>query len=506
MDAGFSCGTVLNPETRTELEKTYGLLHFPVIVITVTLAMHTAETTQTQKTKTRKWIWLLFQQTSSQKLLRRSKTSERRNTMKLRITNFTTLLLIAVILLDGCSGCGQKTALKGIEPQEDYNNQSKYGPVAANTREPVELPPFPEPSFERLIEQFKADVAANRGNPEMLKRKKEAIADPDLLSEPYFQVPVLASPDLELKAANYYDDKIKILPHDQKGEPYLMRPHNGPEIEFTGKIYYTTKEQEERQRAIPRTLPSDERNRQWYEIEFEGINTFTAAKYLSQQGARIAQSIGLEYAERAMREHPDSVEAMFIWTQCLPSEQRIAAYRQLLSKFPNAAFAHENIAYYYYYYEDDPAIALAHIRKACQLDSRIAKKNTLLALCYKKLGEWEKSVAAYQGLSHISFRDKPFLRGAQHEIEKQYDEQFTRLTKIAAPYRAHLSKIINEHAGSIELLNQENIDELLQLNPDLTPTQVILLKGLAGSITWQEAIKKIDAIQHKTRIPEEDKQ
>ena len=424
--------------------------------------------------------------------------------MKLRITYFTTLLLIAVILLDGCSGCGQKTALKGIEPQEDYNNQSKYGPVAANTREPAKLEPYPEPSFERLIEQFKADVAANRGNPEMLKRKKEVIADPDQLW--IIQVPMSTSSSPELKAANYYDDKIKILRHDQKGKPYLMRPHNGPEIEFTGKIYYTTKEQEERQMAIPRSLPSDERNRQWYEIEFEGINTFTAAKYLSQQGARIAQSIGLEYAERAMREHPDSVEAMFIWTQCHPSEQRIAAYRQLLSKFPNAAFAHENIAYYYYYDEDDPAIALAHIRKACQLDNRIAKKNTLLALCYKKLGEWEKSVAAYQGLSHISFRDEPFLRGAQHEIEKQYDEQLTRLTKIAAPYRAHLSKIINEHAGSIEQLNQENIDELLQLNPDLTPTQVILLKGLAGSITWQEALKKIDAIQNKTRIPEKDKQ
>ena len=139
-------------------------------------------------------------------------------------------------------------------------------------------------------------------------------------------------------------------------------------------------------------------------------------------------------------------------------EERLAAYRQLLSKFPNAAFAHENIAYYYYHDEDDPAIALAHIQRACQLDSRIAKKNPLLALCYKKLGEWEKAVAAYQGLSHgYPLWTKPKLfRGAQHEIKKQYYEQLTRITKIAAPYRAHLSKIINEHVGSIEHLNQEN--------------------------------------------------
>ena len=49
MDNGFSCGTVFNPETRTEFKKTDGLLRFPVIVITVTLAMHTAEPMQQDK-------------------------------------------------------------------------------------------------------------------------------------------------------------------------------------------------------------------------------------------------------------------------------------------------------------------------------------------------------------------------------------------------------------------------------------------------------------------------
>ena len=123
--------------------------------------------------------------------------------MKLRTTYFKTLLLIAVILLDGCSGCGQKTALKGIEPQEDYNNQSKYGPVAANTREPVELPPFPEPSFERLIEQFKADVAANRGNPEVLKRKKKLLLILIYCGNLIFKCLCLHFRILILKAANY---------------------------------------------------------------------------------------------------------------------------------------------------------------------------------------------------------------------------------------------------------------------------------------------------------------
>ncbi len=372
--------------------------------------------------------------------------------MKLRIENFTTLLMVAVILLSGCSGCEQKTALKGIEPQDDYNEQSKYGPVAANTRKQVELPPFPEPSFERLIEQFKADVAANRGNPEVLKRKKEAIADPDLLWQPHFRVPVSDSSDPELRGADPFDDKIRILSHDQKGKPIRDKVYDtsgfptGEVIEFTGKVIYTTKDQEERisdlWRKQARVLADVDHYRKLYAFLFEDINTFTAAKYLADLGSDIAQSIGLEYAERAMREHPDSVEAMFIWTQCHPPEQRLAAYRQLLSKFPNAAFAHENIAYYYYYDEDDPVIALAHIQRACQLDSRIAKKNPLLALCYKKLGEWEKAVAAFQGLSWIPFDETQTLRGAQDQIYKQHhDHSFYDLRHLKYYYDPKTKKL-----------------------------------------------------------------
>ena len=78
----------------------------------------------------------------------------------------------------------------------------------------------------------------------------------------------------------------------------------------------------------------------------------------------------------------------------------------------------DSIAYYYYYDEDDPVIALAHIQRACQLDSRIAKKNPLLALCYKKLGEWEKSVAAYQGLDWIHYFENQTLISAQNQIYK----------------------------------------------------------------------------------------
>ena len=45
--------------------------------------------------------------------------------MKLRPKTLTTLFLTAIILFGECAGYAQKNALKGIEPQGDYNNQSK---------------------------------------------------------------------------------------------------------------------------------------------------------------------------------------------------------------------------------------------------------------------------------------------------------------------------------------------------------------------------------------------
>ena len=328
--------------------------------------------------------------------------------MKLRIENLATLFLITVILFSGCSGCEQETALKGVEPQDDYNEQSKYGPVAANTRKQVELPPFPEPSFERLIEQFKADVKANRGDPEVLARKKQAIENPDLLWTPGFCIPNQNDQDPRFApGGNPFGRDIMILPEDQKGKPIFATFGDGgdTQYEFKGKVFYTTKEQEKIMVAISHTydLSIEERIRKSYEITLEGINTFTAAKYLSKETASVAQTIGLEYAERAMREHPNSVEAMSIWAGCVPwepIEDKRDAYEKLLAKFPNDAKAHSTLGYIYHRELNSPELAILHYQKAIQLDSRheSGKKNEL-ASCYETLGEWEKAVAVYQSIS-----------------------------------------------------------------------------------------------------------
>ncbi len=333
--------------------------------------------------------------------------------MKFRIEILTTLLLTTVTLLAGCSGCGQKTAPEHADPY----NQAEHGPVAANSRKPVKLT-IVEPSFERLIEQFKADVTENKGDPEMLKRKRKAIANPDILWDGIgFEVPPTLNFDEipRLPGYNPTRDKIKVRSYSEKGKPiHGVYDHDKEVYPFAGKVIYKTKDQEERLDAVRQNWrhlnPNSDADINYYRkravIVYERVDTLTAAKHLSQMNSPNKKAIGVEYAERAIRENPNSVEAMRIWVKCHPEDQKIEAYQQLLSKFPNDAFAHELIAWHYYYEKDDPEAALVHMQKSCQLDSRIAKTNDLLAICYFTLGEWEKAVAAYQGMDYF-FQPSP---------------------------------------------------------------------------------------------------
>ena len=348
--------------------------------------------------------------------------------MKLRIENLATLLLIVAMLLDGCSGCGQKTAPEQADPY----NQAEHGPVAANSRKPVKLT-IVEPSFERLIEQFKADDAENKGDPEMLKRKRKAIANPDILWDGIgFEVPPTLNFDEipRLPGYNPTRDKIKIRSYSEKGKPiHGVYDHDKEVYPFAGKVIYKTKDQEERLDAVrqnwrhlnPNSDPDINYYRKRAAIVYERVDTLTAAKHLSQMNSPNKKAIGVEYAERAIRENPNSVVAMRIWVNCHPEDQKIEAYQQLLSKFPNDAFAHEQIAGYYYR-EEDTVSALDHMLKACQLDSRIAKTNDLLAKCYFKLSEWEKAVAAYQGMDYF-IQPSPWLTYKWHsELDIAKDE------------------------------------------------------------------------------------
>ena len=353
--------------------------------------------------------------------------------MKIRTEHFTTLLFITVILLAGCSGNEQQTLPEHADPF----NQAAHGPVLANSREALKAP-IVEPSFERLIEQFKKDVAENKGDPELLQRKRKAIAKPDILWEGIgFEVPPTLKYNEIPRPPGYNptSDKIVFQSPSERGQPirgvYDPFKHDLELYPFAGKVIYTTKEQETRMDTLYQEWryaidanpeAKAEAGMDYYrglsQILYEGIDTLTAAKHLSQEGD-FNRRIGIEYSERAMREDPNSVEAMRLWVKCHPEEEKIAAYQKLLSKFPNAAFAHKDIAYYHFRDENFES-ALHHMLKATQLDSRIAKTHELLAQCYFKLGKWEQAVAAYQGMDY--FVDDPWVWKLDSDLDIAKDE------------------------------------------------------------------------------------
>ena len=125
-------------------------------------------------------------------------------------------------------------------------------------------------------------------------------------------------------------------------------------------------------------------------------------------------TLGLEYAERAIRDYPDSVEAMWIWVNCHTLDQRLPAYKEMLTTFPNYAGGHNVIAHHYVYVRNQPELAVEHAQKSMQLDSRSG--SVLLGYCYYLLGEWEKSIVVFQGGSEINISHKSFLQDAQKNI------------------------------------------------------------------------------------------
>ena len=135
-------------------------------------------------------------------------------------------------------------------------------------------------------------------------------------------------------------------------------------------------------------------HQQKWTILAERIDPLIIAKHMSQ--IRVyhryteKDSVGVEFAERAMQKHPNSALAMHYWVICLSTAEQLAGYQRMLEKFPNAAFAHYQIAYLYFQ-QDKIDSALLHIQKAIQLDSRISDNKSLLAQCYAKSGELEKS-------------------------------------------------------------------------------------------------------------------
>ncbi len=355
------------------------------------------------------------------------------------------LALISCLLFIGC----MRVIDQITEEKIDTDTQAEFGPVAGNSRVPYTHPPFPEPSLEKLVVELKAELGVQNGDIPVddaaiasalydanylfytvnllgdrftskdidawikygvhpwIERKKRVIANPELLWTPGFILPPHIS-----------------LPNDSTGYPlgklYDYRVEYGVDFPVSEeqKKRISAIRDEIRAKESAGTLTAEERRqllRKSQLINVEQADALTAAKFFLQ-GVSLS-STGLirlelcrEYAERAIQENPDSVEALHIWVLCQETVgQRETGYRRMLDEFPNSAIAHRGLALLLCFDLSRPEEALNHIQKAIQLDSRILRYNYLLAKCYGRTGEYEKALAVYQGLPIIIEAQIPYI-------------------------------------------------------------------------------------------------
>ena len=328
---------------------------------------------------------------------------------------------LLLLVVKGCSNEAGKSALDVLHPyitEEDLNST-----------EPIELPLFPEPSLEGLVAQLKgelgltdAEVAADAERIAQEReldivnymdsrrdltarqaaweeRKRLVVAIPELLWKPGFVLPP-ALDVMELRDTSLYN-------YDTK---------HGDDFTITQK--QDQRMSDLRTQAQRGEISNEEYEREVGKIQVENLDPLTAAKhFLTHSGTgSINAELGMEYAERAIHENPDSFEAHHVWTLCnrlyylgTDDDKVIEGLRNLVDRFPNSSIAFQDLSWALYWLYPDPDLyaypeeALDYVQRAIQLDDRIERNNSLLAICYRKLGEYEKALAVFQGMSEVHY-------------------------------------------------------------------------------------------------------
>ncbi len=368
--------------------------------------------------------------------------------MKHRIQFLSPLLMFVAILLTGCSGCsGMGDTSRLLHP---YLSEE-----ALNSSEPIAVAAFPEPSLEKLVSGLKselnlteAEIAATKKmiaeerlfdnlnymdsrrdatsrQAEFDRRKRMVVAKPELLWTFGFILPPTLDP-LELKATSIYEYGKNYL-YDYT----LTRDLSG------------TKSGEDRYNALVAQwqqgkITDLEYKREWASLLSEENDSLTIAKsfYFSGGIGNVASQVALEYAELAIREYPDSFEARHVWSLCnrkyylgTDDEKVISGFRQLVARFPNSSIANFELAGVLPVYSlfpveggsvsQNPYVeeALGAIQRAIQLDDRIDPNNETLGACYLTLGDYEKALAVYQGMSEVYYGHAGGLVSLVYEVQ-----------------------------------------------------------------------------------------
>lgn len=131
------------------------------------------------------------------------------------------------------------------------------------------------------------------------------------------------------------------------------------------------------------------------EILTEGMDAFTAVKYLDSEGGY--SDYLLEYAERAVAENPGDFDVLLFYARKLTynrEEEAEAVYRQLLAMAPNSIEVLHELGRVLMYRK--PAEAVVHIKKVIAMEPSSFEAHMNLGWSYRQLGRLDEALATFQ--------------------------------------------------------------------------------------------------------------
>ena len=348
--------------------------------------------------------------------------------------------------------------LKGNSVGVDTSNRNHpyISEKILKSKKPIKVAPFQEPSLEGLVAQFKTELGLTEleiaETAEMIARDRfidnlnfmDSRKDADTRHTEWDmrKIMVVAKPELLWTFGFILPPTID---SDQLEDNVLYNYSRKHRLEYS-------KSQEERmdklrQQSQDGVITDLERVRRYAAIVAESYPPLTIAKQYHRSGVGSVHSkVGMEYAELAITENPDSFEAHHVLALCnrmyyakTDREKVIAGFRQLVKRFPNSAIANFELAANlqvspFMSTEQIPVPpnpnvkeALTAMQRAIQLDPRVETYNEILAACYTSLGQYEKALAVYQGLSEVYFGHGggllPHIYRLQEVVAKQRQMQ-----------------------------------------------------------------------------------
>ena len=268
--------------------------------------------------------------------------------MKLRIETLTTLLMLTIILLAGCSGCAQKP-----KQQTPINTSPEVTQTPTNETD--------TPTQQEIDVHTEQPPHQQRRSPLIYQHSRGYSLYP-------FPRPIIL-PEVDKRANAEVKKRLAALKKtgDYSGVQYEAEIRKGQDIIFE-----------------------------------EAIGTLAYAQYLCYR----QESRAYPFAEKALAENPNDYETLLTWVYVYASRdpiqdrvfdfndpERLTALRRLYEMNPDHPYVLHELTRIIY--PQHPQEALGYAKKAQQLEYRYVWRG-LDGVCYFQLGDYENALASFE--------------------------------------------------------------------------------------------------------------